>query len=762
MCCFHIAVSDCVIRCRRTVTYEIDFSKEQAGDGHAWAKKNGFEYAGDGKKMKLTIKDGRLNIVTEKGLFGVVQRPIDAKNADTVRIEWGADKYPAADYDAGEFREAVQVFITFGKKKFNSGSVFIPNLPPSQYHKDNGRYICPSPCTKKEGETLVTEINLKELFKKTFGTDMPPVSGIGFEVDSRDTDQQKNSGADTAMPDYRLISEGSPDILGATVTENGVNFAVFSATAERVDICIFDPADGQEKYGWLCLTAPGMSGTENLAAYLPECITWAPQRGLWFNPHKLLIDPYARALTGIPKMTPALLGYVPGSEGPIPVMSETDSAPYMPKGIIGEFRYPYTSSNPRTPLHRTVIYETHLKSFTARHAKIDPAQRGKITGFNHPEILNYLHNLGITAVEFLPVQSFASEFDLQEKGLVNYWGYNPLNYFSVHPPYVYRDGAEEYTSLVNSLHNAGIEVIMDVVYNHTAEIDHLGPHYSFRGIDNRSYYLTDPENPMHYVNDAACGNVLNAGHPQVLKLIIDSLRHWAMMGVDGFRFDLSVIISKTGGKCKMIHEPWDSTPDGYVPGQFPPGNHEWNDRFKNTVRQTVRRDKDILRNFAHCACNKYPVNYITAHDGFTLADLTSYNAKHNTANGHDNTDGEANNYSYNHGYEGITSDEVINAARLKSQRYSMINGGDELLRTLHGNNNAYCQDNEVNYYDWNGYDAESTPPFFKYVRRLISLRKEFSHFTRSNTQPALHIVIFCGLHRTERRCGRNNGNRFAG
>jgi isoamylase len=562
------------------------------------------------------------------------------------------------------------------------------------------------------------------------------------------------------------IEKGRASPLGATPTGRGVNFAVHSSLAESVELCLF-ARDGGAARGSVRL--PARSG-DVWHGHLPAPLAaagdlygyrvhgpYAPERGARCNPHKLLLDPCARALTGEPRLGPELYD--------APGRAALDSAAAMPRCRIVDRAYDWgTDRPPGTPWSDTVIYELHVKGFTARHPLVPERLRGTYLGLAEPAVVDWLTRLGVTAVELLPCQAFTSEAFLRERGLVNYWGYNPIAWSAPATQYALADPVDEFRRMVRALHAAGIEVILDVVYNHTAEGGADGPTLSLKGFDNARYYRLDAADPRRYVNYTGCGNTIDAARPATRALILDSLRWWAeALHVDGFRFDLAPVLGRDGGEfhrnaplfaalradpalayLKLIAEPWDVGPDGYQLGQFPAGWGEWNDRYRDTMRSFWRGDRQVLGAFAERFAGSSDifrhrgrkpaasVNFITAHDGFTLADLVSYNERHNEANLERNGDGHADNRSWNCGVEGPTADAPLQALRrrqmcnllatlLLSQGVPMLQAGDEFARTQHGNNNAYCQDNELSWLDWSLAAAETGLTAF--VRRLVALRR---------------------------------------
>ena len=552
---------------------------------------------------------------------------------------------------------------------------------------------------------------------------------------------------------------GRPSPLGATFDGDGVNFAVFSAHAEAVTLCLFDERatetdrlplpdrDGDIWYGRVPGLTPGQH--YGLRAEGP----FAPRDGHRFNPAKLLVDPYARRLSGHPLWHDALYG---GAEAPDP----RDSARFMPKCVVEDTSYDWGHHEaPETPLEQSIIYEAHVKGLTRRFPGLD--HPGQFLGIASDQVLEHLIKLGVTAIELLPVQAFLNDRFLVKKGLVNYWGYQTLGFFAPEPRYLSHGRLWEFQYMVARLHSVGIEVILDVVYNHSCEGDENGPTLAFRGLDNRSYYRLH-DDKRFYINDTGTGNTLNVDHPMVLRMVLDSLRYWATtMGVDGFRFDLCSTLGRTANgfepdaaffkairqdpvlaQKKLIAEPWDIGPGGYQLGGYPPPFAEWNDQYRDGVRRFWRGDVGhvpVLADritgsagiFDHGGRNATSsVNLITAHDGFTLMDTVSYRMKHNEANGEDNRDGHGENYSDNFGVEGPSNEPVILDARaqrrrnmlatlLLSQGTPMILAGDELGHSQKGNNNAYAQDNDTSWIDWDAADAE----FLEFTRWIISFRK---------------------------------------
>lgn len=556
--------------------------------------------------------------------------------------------------------------------------------------------------------------------------------------------------------------------LGATFDGEGVNFAVFSEHAHRITLCLFSPdgrvethrldlpeRDGDVWHGYVPGLRPGqMYGLRADGPY-------APYEGHRFNYNKLLLDPYAKRLTRHLDWHDAVMGYKVGDKEVDLSFDKRDSARYMPRCVVEDVLFAWGRDKaPRTPTSKSVIYEAHVKGLTQLHP--DVQHKGKFLGLASDAVLDHLVKLGVTAIELLPAQAFLNDRFLVEKGLVNYWGYQTLGFFAPDPRYLAHDQIAEFQHMVARLHSAGIEVIMDVVYNHTGEGNELGPTLSFRGLDNRSYYRL-ADNPRYYINDTGTGNTLNIDHPMVLRMVLDSLRYWVEeMHVDGFRFDLCTTLGRTPTgfdrgasffdairqdpvltRVKLIAEPWDIGPGGYRVGGFPPPFLEWNDKFRDGIRRFWRGDAGHVAVLADRITGSAlqfdhsgrpattSVNFVTAHDGFTLMDVVSYTQKHNEANGEGNRDGHGDNASDNMGTEGPTDDPAILAARAQrrrnllatvmfSQGTPMLLAGDELGNSQKGNNNAYCQDNEIGWIDW----SQSDPAFLDFVRRLIAFRRE--------------------------------------
>jgi len=573
------------------------------------------------------------------------------------------------------------------------------------------------------------------------------------------------------------IWPGNPYPLGATYDGAGTNFSVFSEVANRVELCLFDEHGNQT-----CVDLPEMTGFI-WHGYLPNVSPsqrygfrvhgpWDPSKGHRCNPSKLLLDPYGKAVEGEVKWNEAVFPYhfAQGEDS----KNELDSASYMPKSVVANPYFNWGNDRyPRTPWHETVIYEVHVKGFTERHPQIPENARGTYAGLAHPAAIKHLRNLGITAVELLPVHQYIHDKHLLERGLCNYWGYNSIAYLAAHNDYSsggqLGQQVQEFKQMVKTLHEEGIEVILDVVYNHTAEGNHMGPMLSMKGIDNAAYYRLMPDNPRYYMDYTGTGNSLNMRHPHVLQLVMDSLRYWHMeMHVDGFRFDLAATLARelhdvdrlsaffdiiqqdpVISQVKLIAEPWDVGEGGYQVGNFPPLWSEWNGKYRDTVRDYWRGTDQTLGEFAnrltgssdlYAMTGRSPyasINFVTAHDGFTLRDLVSYNQKHNEANGENSKDGADDNRSWNCCAEGPADDLKINALRSRQQRnflttlllsigVPMLCGGDEIGRTQRGNNNAYCQDNEISWFDWANVDDE----LYAFVSRMVRFRQDHPVFKR--------------------------------
>ncbi len=567
------------------------------------------------------------------------------------------------------------------------------------------------------------------------------------------------------------VIAGDPSRLGAVYDGTGVNFAVFSENATKIELCLFS-ADGQRETARIALPdrtgavwhgfVPGLKpGT--LYGYRAHG-AYDPDQGHRFNPMKLLADPYARAFHGRWADAKETLGYDADAAAQDTGPSHIDSAPFVPKSIVPEPDTPWSGTPaPRHAWSDTVFYEAHVKGLTQLHPDVPKELRGTYEALGCDAIIKHLKSLGVTALELLPVHAFLDDGFLVERGLTNYWGYNSLGFFALEPRYFGPNGADGFRQAVDRLHGAGIEVILDVVYNHTAEGDHRGPTLSFRGLDNAAYYNLEASHARFYVNDTGCGNTVAVNHPFVLRMVLDSLRYWVeVMGVDGFRFDLATTLGREphgfdlhGGffdairqdpvlsRCKLIAEPWDIGPGGYQLGGFPADWAEWNDRFRDTSRKFWRGEPHAAQELAgsflgtasvfdHSGRKPFSsVNFIAAHDGFTLTDVTRYREKHNEANGESNADGHGHNLSDNCGVEGDTNDPKILARRAQrarnllatvflSQGTPMLLAGDELGRSQRGNNNTYCQDNETSWIDW----AQSDTDLLAFTKRLIALRRD--------------------------------------
>ncbi|HEX7012953.1 MAG TPA: glycogen debranching protein GlgX [Steroidobacteraceae bacterium] len=581
----------------------------------------------------------------------------------------------------------------------------------------------------------------------------------------------------------RIVSAvwpGRPFPQGATWDGEGVNFSLFSEHAEGVELCLFDNRgrrelqririEEQTDQVWHCYLPEVRPGQlYGYRVYGP----YQPQHGHRFNPNKLVLDPYARAIVGQLAWSDAHFGYRIGSQRADLSFDRRNDALGMPKCKVVDPAFTWGDDRPpRTPWHDTVIYEMHVRGFTQRHPDVPPQYRGTYAALATAPVIDYLKRLGVTAVELMPVHYFVQDRHLVEKGLSNYWGYNSIGFFAPHDAYAAAAPPErEFRTMVKTLHSAGIEVILDVVYNHTAEGNHLGPTLSFRGIDNASYYRLVHDDPRYYMDYTGCGNTLNMLHPRVLQLIMDSLRYWIVeMHVDGFRFDLASALARelhevdrlgaffdiihqdpVISQAKLIAEPWDLGEGGYQVGRFPVGWTEWNGKYRDAVRDYWKGEGGLIGELAyrlsgssdlyeHSGRRPYAsINFITAHDGFTLRDLVSYNEKHNEANLDDNRDGENHNRSWNCGVEGPTDDPQVRALRLRqsrnllatlflSQGVPMLLAGDEAGHTQHGNNNAYCQDNELTWLAWS-IDPEDEQ-LLHFTRALIKLRREHRVFRR--------------------------------
>lgn len=582
------------------------------------------------------------------------------------------------------------------------------------------------------------------------------------------------------MTDF-VIKEGRPYPIGAHWDGKGTNFALFSAHATKVELCLFNQNGTKETdritlpeytneiwHGYIEGVHPGM--LYGYRVYGP----YAPEEGHRFNHNKLLLDPYARAHSGELKWDPACFGYKLETQDDL-TFDERDSAPFVPKCAVVDPNFDWNGQERQesVPWDQTILYETHVKGFTMRHPKVPDNLKGTYAGLGDKEIVSYIKSLGVTSVELLPIHTFVNDSYLLDKGLTNYWGYSSIGFFAPDPRYAAdkANSLREFKEMVSRFHDADLEVVLDVVYNHTAEGNERGPTLSFKGIDNASYYRLMPDEKRYYINDTGTGNTLNVTHPHVLKMVTDSLRYWVEeMHVDGFRFDLGTILAREPNgfdnqsgflkacsqdpllaTVKLIAEPWDCGPGGYQVGGFPPGWAEWNDKFRDTVRDYWRGEAsagDLAPRLCASAdlFNEYgrkpwsSVNFITAHDGFTLNDMVTYEERHNEDNGEDNKDGHSDNRSWNCGVEGPTDDSEINNLRerqirnmmatlLLSQGTPMILAGDEFGRTQQGNNNAYCQDNEISWLNWDIKGKGHS--LIAFVKRLTEMRHKYSILRRS-------------------------------
>jgi len=568
------------------------------------------------------------------------------------------------------------------------------------------------------------------------------------------------------------VEAGRPHPRGANWDGRGVNFALFSANATKVELCLFDETGTTELER---IVLPEYTN-EVFHGYLPDARPglvygyrvhgpYEPAAGHRFNPNKLLLDPYAKQHVGELTWDHAVFGYTIGHPDGDLSYDERDSAPFVPKSQVIDPAFTWGDERrPNVPWERTIFYETHVKGFTQRHPAVTDRERGKFAGLANHDVVKYIQSLGVTSVELLPIHAFVDDSYLVEKGLRNFWGYNTLGFFAPDPRYMAGPFVNEFKELVSTFHHAGLEVILDVVYNHTAEGNENGPTLSFKGIDNASYYRLMPDNKRYYINDTGTGNTVNTSHPRVMQLVTDSLRYWAgEMRVDGFRFDLATILAREPHgfseessflhacmqdplltQVKLIAEPWDCGPGGYQVGRFPPGWAEWNDGYRDTIRSYWRGDEGKVPAVASKISasadlfdkrGRRPwssVNFITAHDGFTLHDTVCYNDKHNEANGEDNRDGHSHNLSNNYGVEGPSEDADLTETRFRQLRNffttllfsrgtPMILAGDEFARTQNGNNNAYAQDNEIGWVNW-----DVTPDgvdLAEFVQKLIMVRQ---------------------------------------
>jgi glycogen operon protein len=571
------------------------------------------------------------------------------------------------------------------------------------------------------------------------------------------------------------LAAGKPYPLGASSDGLGVNFAVFSANASKIELCLFDSKGRKELrrlvlpectdevwHGYLPDAGPGL--VYGYRAYGP----YDPKNGHRFNPHKLLLDPYARQLEGSVKWADALFGYRGQHAKGDLSMDRRDSAPAMVKGVVTDDNFNWGAS-PRleTPWEDTVIYEAHVRGVSMLRDDVRFDLRGTAQALSGKRFIDHLHKIGVTSIELLPVQAFLQDQFLLQRGLRNYWGYNTLSFFAPESQYLSRGGNNDLRMAIRRLQAAGIEVLLDVVYNHTCEGNELGPTLSWRGLDNASYYRLVHGDERYFINDTGCGNTLNLSHPRVLQMVMDSLRYWAQSyRIDGFRFDLGVTLGREGtgfdpgsgffdailqdpvlSRLKLISEPWDLGPDGYQLGQHPPGFAEWNDKFRDGVRRFWRGDSGVRGELASRLAGSpdifdrrhrrtwSSINFVASHDGFTTRDVVSYQEKHNEANGEDNRDGHSENLSRNWGKEGETDDPAILRLRERLQRAllattffshgtPMILAGDEFGRTQNGNNNAYCQDNEISWLDWKQAEQHAGASMTEFVGRVSHLRHQ--------------------------------------
>ena len=583
------------------------------------------------------------------------------------------------------------------------------------------------------------------------------------------------------MTDYS-VRPGHPAPLGSTPAADGVNFSVFSEYAEQIELCLFDDfgqkevarieMSHKENHVWhIFVEGIGVGTKYGYRAHGP----FAPVQGLRFNANKLLIDPYARELDRDFCWDKSLFSFDEKNAQRDLSFDERDSAAVMPKSVVCEVKNAdeiekIQAEKPNIPWQDTIVYEAHARGFSQLNLDIPAAERGTFSGMANDKVIRYLKDLGVTSIELLPIHAFIDEEFLVKQGLSNYWGYNTLSFFAMHQGYSQSGHAREFRDMVKKYHAAGLEIILDVVYNHTAESNEFGPTLSFRGLDNQSYYRLESNSHRYYINDTGCGNTFQTDHPRVMQLVLDSLRYWAgEMGVDGFRFDLASILGRDSkgfshraaffqaisqdpllSRVKLIAEPWDIGPGGYQLGAYPGEWSEWNDKYRDVCRRFWRGDSGVLPEFArriHGSSDIFEyagrkprasVNFITSHDGFTLADLVAYSERHNLANKEDNRDGHHANFSANYGIEGETDDEEITAIRERQQRnfiatmmlsqgVPMLLAGDELGRSQQGNNNAYCQDNEINWIDWPAL-TQKNESLLRFTQKVIGLRKRFALF----------------------------------
>ena len=588
------------------------------------------------------------------------------------------------------------------------------------------------------------------------------------------------------------ISSGRSYPLGATFDGQGTNFALFSANATKVELCLFD-ASGKTELQRITLPEFTDEVWHGYIEGLPAGTLYgyrvhgpfAPHQGHRFNAYKLLLDPYAKQIHGQYSHSDTHYGYDQYHDQHDLSFDKRDNAAYLPKCVVVK-PLEVCKSHPQVRRRDTIVYEMHVKGFTKQNPDVPVELRGTFAGLAEDSMCQYLQELGITSIELMPIHTFINEPFIQEKGLSNYWGYNSLAFFIPDPSYSHSGELQEFRDLVEKYHRLGIEVLLDVVYNHTAEGDHLGPTLSFKGIDNASYYRLNPDDKRFYLNHSGCGNSLNISHSRVLQLVTDSLRYWVeTMGVDGFRFDLAPILGRTEqgfnnhshffsvlrqdpvlSKIKLIAEPWDIGEDGYQLGNFPNSWLEWNDKFRDTCRQFWRGDHGMAPEFArrlHGSSDLFEnpsrrpsssINFITSHDGYTLQDLVSFEHRHNEANGENNQDGHGHNYSSNFGLEGETSNSIINMLRIRQKRNllttlfiaqgtPMLLAGDERSNSQQGNNNAYCQDNEISWLDWSQLNENHAEKNF--VKQLIALRKAHPLLNRTHYQHGTEYSEKTGL-----------------
>ncbi|RZM34669.1 MAG: glycogen debranching enzyme GlgX [Sphingomonas sp.] len=612
-------------------------------------------------------------------------------------------------------------------------------------------------------------------------THATPDPGTSSRAPCSSPRNQPGNSKHMSLPDR--LEAGSPYPLGATCVGEGVNFAVFSANAEKIELCVFDSQGKRELqrypltewtdevwHGFLPDAGPGL--VYGYRAYGP----YEPEQGHRFNPNKLLLDPYARKLVGQIKWNDALHGYKVKDRREDLSFDKRDSAMAMPKAMVVDDHFDWSGDRrPNTPWSETVVYEAHVKGLTKLFELVPPQERGTYKALGHPKVIDHLKRLGVTALELMPIHAFTQDRFLTEKGLANYWGYNTLAFFAPEQRYFATDSQDELRRAVRKLHAAGIEVILDVVYNHTCEGSEKGPTLSWRGLDNATYYRSVDGDARYAINDTGTGNTLNTDKARVIQMIADSLRYWATSyGIDGFRFDLGLTLGRTAegfdpghaffdvlrqdpvlGRLKLSTEPWDIGPGGYQLGNFPPGFAEWNDKYRDTVRKFWRGDPSQRGDLAARLSGSgdlfdrrarrpwASVNLLAAHDGFTLYDTVAYEQRHNEANKEDNRDGHSENYSRNWGAEGETDDEGIKATRATVQRSMlttlfaslgtpMLVAGDEFGRTQGGNNNAYCQDNEISWLDWTQAKTPEGEALIDFTARLAALRRDYPMLRAGN------------------------------